>query len=506
MLQRNWLELSRKLVDKYDLDYTLQGMSTILGEYALSFFGEGVLSTTTYPNPFPITLSGSSLGGTVGNGIAYDYHGMFTAIENGPANFTIPTSDNTNPRWDLLVLRYKQTGDTPVPKPSDPITTINLNLHDDYDLLIIPGTASPAPSYPAKNPQDIILSGIQVPALETLGTQCTLDLSIRELGTPDTVKYPKIKQEALIGTVDGSNKVFTVSLVPVDNQSVLIFQDGIDSELSTDYTMVGQTVTFTTAPALGQRPYTWYVVKALSSINPISGKQETPTGTINGINDTFNLVGLPADQDSTLVFIDGVMVEATEWSLIQNIAGDSIKFEPGSIPQLGQSIYVFYLYNPYTVATPPSSVNSFLNLGTGHGVFESLVSGVAQFKSIKAASGINIIETATEIQISAPGVAGGLTQYGSPSAPVVMSGLITPSADQRQIRYLKSNGGNINVSISAGTVVGQELILCGTDLVDTITIDDGSGTSQNGSVLLNNNQAIIYSWNGISWFEISRRN
>jgi hypothetical protein len=106
MDQRNWLELSRKLVDRYDFDYTLQGMSKLLGEYALSFFGEGVLSTTIFPNPFPLVLSGSSLGGTVGTGIGYDYRGFYTAIQAGTSPFVISPANASNPRWDLLVIRY----------------------------------------------------------------------------------------------------------------------------------------------------------------------------------------------------------------------------------------------------------------------------------------------------------------------------------------------------------------------------------------------------------------
>ena len=195
MRQRNWNDLSRKLVDRYDMSFTLDGMSQDIDQFALDFFGEGVLSTTRYPNPFPITLSGALLGGSVGNGVAFDPSGNQTGIglpnQTGTPTFTIPTADPTNTRWDLLVITYAQVGDTPVPKPSDPITTINLNLHDDFVLAVRPGTPSATPSYPTKQSGDVILAGIQVPAGVTLGTSCLLDLSIREVGIPDIVKLPK---------------------------------------------------------------------------------------------------------------------------------------------------------------------------------------------------------------------------------------------------------------------------------------------------------------------------
>ena len=80
MDKRNWLKLARKRVDRYDMDYSFGALQAALGEASLSFFGEGVLITTQYPNPFPITMSGSSLGGSVGNGIGYDPQGQITKI------------------------------------------------------------------------------------------------------------------------------------------------------------------------------------------------------------------------------------------------------------------------------------------------------------------------------------------------------------------------------------------------------------------------------------------
>ena len=74
------------------------------------------------------------------------------------------------------------------------------------------------------------------------------------------------KQEALSGTVDGSNKVFTTSLKPWDTtgNEMLVWLGSIQI-LTTDWTFaivggVGQ-VSFVTAPPLGSTPAAIYLTK-----------------------------------------------------------------------------------------------------------------------------------------------------------------------------------------------------------------------------------------------------
>lgn len=65
--------------------------------------------------------------------------------------------------------------------------------------------------------------------------------------------------------------------------------------------------------------------------------QETPTGTVDGVNDTFTLSAAPTNADCLVVFVDGVAAYQSEYSLI----GLNIVFSSGSIPALGQSVYAF---------------------------------------------------------------------------------------------------------------------------------------------------------------------
>jgi hypothetical protein len=230
MDHRNWLDLSRKLVDQFDLDYTQGSIAAEIGEALLAAVGEGVLPTAAFPAPFPLVMSGSVLGGTVGVGQAIDPNGQLTTITTGTPAFLCTAADPTNARWDLLVLRYLQTGDTTVPKPSDPISTVFLNLHDDYALAVIPGTPAGSPAYPSKSSADIILAGLKVPALATLGTSITVDLSIRERcsgrGAPQTaVKTSAVNLGfpigALLANTTGGGFVATLPLASANPDYVV---------------------------------------------------------------------------------------------------------------------------------------------------------------------------------------------------------------------------------------------------------------------------------------------
>lgn len=348
MNRRNWLDLSRKLVDRFDFDYTLNAIQTAIGEQALAYWGEGVLATTFYPNPFPITPSGSVLGGSVGNGIAYDGNGQIVRIDpssDEPTNFVLAAADATHPRWDLICIKYLAVGDTPVPKPSDPILTIDLNLHDDFELVIVEGTPSASPTYPAKgDPLLVVLAGIKVPANATLGTACSVDFSPRESGMAGIVGAPVFKQETPSGAVNGSNTQFTLTQLPLNVQSLLVMVDDLVLT-NAEFSIVNMVITMDVAPAPGQSVYAYYISNSSTGQNPLSGAQEIPSGTVDGTNADFALAGQAVNQYSTMVFVDGVVSEVTEWSLVQGSNISSIRFNAGSIPAPGQSVYVFYLVN-----------------------------------------------------------------------------------------------------------------------------------------------------------------
>ena len=77
------------------------------------------------------------------------------------------------------------------------------------------------------------------------------------------------------------------------------------------------------------------------------GFQEVPAGVVNGTNATFGpFTYVPSNNDSIIVFRDGLVVNDSEWS----ISGLNVVFSVA--PSLGQSVYVFYLTQG-TVSPPP---------------------------------------------------------------------------------------------------------------------------------------------------------
>lgn len=67
--------------------------------------------------------------------------------------------------------------------------------------------------------------------------------------------------ETPTGSVNGSNTAFTLSQTPFDsNDAVQVFLDGIKQDRTTDWTISGSTVTFVTAPAIGQTVRVNYIM------------------------------------------------------------------------------------------------------------------------------------------------------------------------------------------------------------------------------------------------------
>lgn len=246
MNRRNWLDLSRKLVDRFDLDYTVAAVQAAIGQEALFGDGGGIFNTIGYLSSLYVLLSNSAMNVLVQPGVAWDPNGSPTVVPSQQTQAI--TSDPTNPKWSLLVLQYQQVGNFPVPQPSDPINTVYLNLIDGFQLILRDGTPSPTPSYPAVQQGDIVLRGIQIPAGATLASQCTLDFSVssfalmaadsfdnRLYGLVSQVPYVAIKPSQTFGqspqkfTYVGANRPSAFPLasgVFNPNDTLLNFQSG----------------------------------------------------------------------------------------------------------------------------------------------------------------------------------------------------------------------------------------------------------------------------------------
>ena len=353
MTRRNWTDLAKKLISTDDLDFSFNAVQEIIGENSLAWFGEGIVKTTQYPNPFPISMDPVHFTGIVGNGTGFDVNGQIvkiTSLSTTSKAFAVDGPDSSHDRWDLLVIRYNAKPSTLIPKPSDPIQTVALNLVDDFTLEIIKGTPAFLPTYPAKGPTDIILCGLRVPLGITVGSQIVVDYSVRETGNQVLVNLPVIEREVPSGSINGINQNFVISQDVMNNTSILVFVDGLPVS-NTSWSIVNKTITLTTAPVVGQDVYVWYFALSPNSQNPLSGLQEVPTGVIDGSNGLFQLSGQPSDQRSLLVFVDGKLINPADFDLITGLTQSSINFHAGSKPQVGQDVFCFYLANPAAVGT-----------------------------------------------------------------------------------------------------------------------------------------------------------
>lgn len=191
--------------------------------------------------------------------------------------------------------------------------------------------------------------------------------------------------------------------------------------------------------------------------------RETPTGTIDGVNDTFVLTTAPVSKDALFLTLDGIEVDPADYTL----TGKIIQFMPGKLPEPLQVLSAFGL----------ASIGGLVSVGGGGGGSGS----------------------------------GAYTVYGSTATPITVTaaGGISPASDDRQAIFTKSSGGAVSVSanpqIVAGIKVGQELLLIGTSDTDYVSLADGNGLSLNGPISLKNHAGITLIFDGAVWVEYSRR-
>lgn len=117
-------------------------------------------------------------------------------------------------------------------------------------------------------------------------------------GNFDNLVYQTISTQVPMGAIDGTNTVFTLTIVP--SGSLLLFNNGILQTQGVDYTLSGLTITFFSAP-------TGTLLAQLISGTFDNGTfitTEQPFGPINGVNQTYTLSNIPTGVNS--LFLNGV--------------------------------------------------------------------------------------------------------------------------------------------------------------------------------------------------------
>ena len=156
------------------------------------------------------------------------------------------------------------------------------------------------------------------------------------------------------GTVNGSNKVFTLTYTPVNPAGIQVVLNGGIQKNGVDYTMSGNTINFVTAPANGSIVYAFYNDQISTSTFNMP-YDETPGGLINGSNTAYTLTYTPASATSLQVVLNGnVLLPTTDYTL--SGAAITTTFAPAANSQ----IYAFYnvvgVYTTYA-EVPSGTVN-----------------------------------------------------------------------------------------------------------------------------------------------------
>lgn len=96
----------------------------------------------------------------------------------------------------------------------------------------------------------------------------------------------------------------------------------------------------------------------------------------------------------------------------------------------------------------------------------------------------------------------------SPTAIVAGTGITAIAAVCLQTQFIEGSGGAVDISvnpqISAGTRIGQRLVLIGCSDSNTVFLEDAAGLYLNGDYTLGNGSAIELFWDGTYWKEMHR--
>jgi hypothetical protein len=229
-------------------------------------------------------------------------------------------------------------------------------------------------------------------------------------------------------------------------------------------------------------------LQAIPAATALSGQVPVANG---GTGDsTLTLNGILFGNGTSSV---GATAAGSQYQLLQAGSGGVPAF--GAL-QLSQSAAVsgaLGIANGGTGQTTASgAINALLPSQTGDSGYYLTTNGtVASWAQVPATS---------------PNIVG---SQASPSSITATSGIPFSGSNFSNTIFVAGSGGAVSVTanpqITAGTAVGQHLRVNGTSASNTVSLADGNGLSLNGPIVLNNNGAIDFDWNGSVWYETSRR-
>ncbi|HTB18998.1 MAG TPA: hypothetical protein VK708_12835 [Bryobacteraceae bacterium] len=142
------------------------------------------------------------------------------------------------------------------------------------------------------------------------------------------------------GTINGTNVGFILANVPNPSTSLALYRNGLLLTQGRDYTLLANAITFVTG-AIPQPNDVLAAYYRLAVSIPGVGfvDQQTPAGTVNGVNGVFTLAQTPAPTASLAVYRNGLLMTA---GVDYTLGGAVITFMTGLVPQTGDTLSCSY--------------------------------------------------------------------------------------------------------------------------------------------------------------------
>lgn len=128
-----------------------------------------------------------------------------------------------------------------------------------------------------------------------------------------------------LGYGDGLTVDFSVTSLPLTDESFIVFRNGLAVD-SSEYTFATPTITFNSAPYVGQKIAVWMLTEGTPALAPISlGTQIVQYKTLDATDITNKYITIPASPgDVTKVLLDVIKGSSQEYGVDFSVSGTQL--------------------------------------------------------------------------------------------------------------------------------------------------------------------------------------
>lgn len=165
---------------------------------------------------------------------------------------------------------------------------------------------------------------------------------------------PGIYFNTLIGVIDGANNIFQLENSNIDQNTLIIFYNGSTLSKGEDYTVFGNTVTFSFSPILNSILLSYYLYNnSLTNYVIVS-----PNGLLDGSNTIFTLPSIPDPPLSLQLFYNGKLLkQELDYTLINSTI--TLNFVPIITSLLLCSYRIFSNVQPSNISATSNDIITY---------------------------------------------------------------------------------------------------------------------------------------------------